>query len=128
MQQQMKQTFKVIIAGSRKYTDYSKLKQECDKILSNKIQEFEVVIVSGGASGADALGERYATERGLNIEHHPADWNKNGRAAGPIRNAEMASVSDALIAFPKLGEANRGTINMINVAKSKGLLVRVIAE
>ena len=121
----MKQ-FKVIIAGSRKFDDYQALSSYCDKILANKLADpdTEVVVVSGHASGADSLGERYAAERGLQCELHPADWSK-GRAAGPIRNAEMASVSDALIAFPKVGEANRGTKNMISQAEGKGLLIRI---
>lgn len=121
----MKQ-FKVIIAGSRKFDDYQTLSSYCDKILANKMADpdTEVIIVSGHATGADSLGERYSAERGLQCELHPADWSK-GRAAGPIRNAEMASIADALIAFPKVGEANRGTNNMINLAKSKGLLVRI---
>lgn len=82
------------------------------------------MIVSGHASGADALGERYAQERGLECEQYPADWEAYGRAAGPIRNAEMAEVADALIAF--WDGASRGTKNMIDTAKSKGLKVAVV--
>lgn len=57
---------------------------------------------------------------------YPANWDKYGRAAGPRRNAEMAAVADALIAFPKAGEKNIGTRNMISLAKEKDLLIRVI--
>ena len=118
--------FKVIIAGGRKYDDYNTLRTECDKILSRKFAdpECEVVVVSGGATGADALGEQYASERGLIIERHPADWKKNGRAAGPIRNAEMADISDALIAF--WDGQSRGTKSMIDLAKRKGLQVAIV--
>lgn len=121
-------TFKVIIAGSRKYDDYNTLREKCDKILSKKLGDpnIKVIILSGCAHGADTLGERYAHERGLSIEKHPADWDKYGRSAGPKRNAEMAACADALIAFPKLGEANNGTKNMINEAQLRGLQVRVI--
>lgn len=124
-----KKPFKVIIAGSRKYDDYDTLRVKCDQILSNKLSDPDchIVIISGGAAGADALGERYAIERGLELDRHPADWKTYGRSAGPRRNAEMAAIADALIAFPKEGEANRGTMNMINNAKKKGLLVRVVS-
>lgn len=120
--------FKVIIAGSRKYDDYDTLREKCDTILSKKLTDpnIQVIIVSGCASGADFLGERYAAERGLQIERHPADWKQYGRSAGPRRNAEMAAVADALIAFPKQGEANKGTLNMIGIAKAKGLLIRIV--
>ena len=86
----------------------------------------QVIIVSGGAPGADSLGERYAKERGLAVERYPADWSKHGKAAGPIRNEQMASVADALIAFPLEGAANRGTYNMVRLAKERDLQVRVI--
>lgn len=120
--------FRVIIAGSRKYNDYETLRNKCNHILSQKMADtnVKIIVLSGGASGADALGERYAKEYGLQIERHPADWDIYGRAAGPIRNAEMADCADALIAFPKKGETNKGTHNMINMAKEQGLMVRVI--
>lgn len=116
--------YKVIIAGGRHFNDYELLKEKCDYYLQHKLQEGRVVIISGHATGADALGERYAQERGLFLDAHPADWDKHGRAAGPIRNAEMAEVADALIAF--WDGASRGTKNMIDTAKSKGLKVVVV--
>ena len=82
------------------------------------------MIVSDHASGADALGERYAQERGYETEVYPADWKTNGRAAGPIRNAQMAAVADALIAF--WDGKSRGTKNMIDTATKRGLQVAVV--
>ena len=116
--------YKVIIAGGRHFDNYDLLKERCDYYLQNKMKEGRVVVVSGHATGADALGERYAQERGLMCDAHPADWNKHGRAAGPIRNAEMAEEADALIAF--WDGVSIGTKNMIDTAKSKGLKVAVV--
>ena len=90
--------YKVIIAGCRDFDDYELLKEKCDDFLQDEKKE-DVVIISGHASGADALGERYAQERGFLLETYPADWKAHGRAASPIRNAKMASVAHALIAF-----------------------------
>lgn len=117
--------FKVIIAGSRNYSDYDTLKRMCDSALANNLgqPDVKVVIVSGHAPGADSLGERYAKERGLDVEIYPADWAKNGRAAGPIRNKKMAEIADALIAFPKAGDKNRGTQNMVDTAEQMGLQI-----
>lgn len=108
--------YKTIIAGSRAFNNYQKLKEHCDTILRMHLEdeEVEVIIVSGGARGADRLGELYAQERGLAVDCHPADWQKYGRSAGIIRNKEMADSADALIAFLMAGEANKGTMNMIN--------------
>ena len=94
-----KPTYKVIIAGTRTFADYPLLCSSCDKYLSQKGQTHDIIIVSGTARGADRLGEQYASERGYQVQQFPADWEKNGRAAGYMRNADMANYSDALIAF-----------------------------
>lgn len=116
--------FRVIIAGGRNFTDYNLLKNKCGNILANKAATHHIIIVSGTARGADSLGEQYAREHGYTIEQYPADWKTNGRAAGIIRNGQMANSADALIAFWD-GES-RGTKNMIDLARKKGLLVRVV--
>lgn len=116
--------YRVIIAGCRDFDDYALLKERCNDYLCEKMETHNVIIVSGHASGADALGERFAEEHGLQCEIHPADWAKYGRSAGPIRNAEMASCSDALIAF--WDGQNPGTRSMIELARKKGLQVAVV--
>lgn len=115
--------YRVIIAGCRDFADYELLKEKCDFYLQNKEKE-DIVIVSGHASGADALGERYAQERGLQLETYPADWKAHGRAAGPIRNENMARVANALIAF--WDGKSRGTKNMIETARKYNLKVAVV--
>lgn len=116
--------FRVIIAGGRDFNDYDLLKEKVDHLLSLKSETQQIVVVSGHASGADTLGERYAEEKGYSCELHPADWKTHGRAAGPIRNAEMAEVADALIAF--WDGQSRGTKSMIELAKKKNLKVSVV--
>lgn len=114
--------YRVIIAGGRYFSDYELLKEKCDEFLQDETGE-EIVIISGHALGADSLDERYAQERGFKIETYPADWKKYGRAAGPIRNEQMANIANALIAF--WDGKSKGTKNMINLAKKKGLQVFV---
>ena len=117
--------FRVIIAGGRDFNDYSLLKAKCDNILADKTATHRIIVVSGAAKGADILGEQYAREKGYTVERYPADWNTHGRAAGPIRNTQMANSADALIAF--WDGQSKGTKSMINIAKTKGLGVRVIS-
>lgn len=114
---------RVIIAGCRDFDDYELLKEKCDYFLQDEKKE-DVVIISGHASGADAFGERYAQERGFQLETYPADWKAHGRAAGPIRNARMASAANALIAF--WDGKSRGTKNVIETAKNHNLKVVVV--
>ena len=116
--------YRVIIAGSRSFNDYGLLKEHCLSILHEKMKTHRVIIVSGHARGADSLGERFANEFSLPFELHPAKWRLLGKAAGMVRNAEMAKCSDELIAFWD-GESH-GTRHMINFARKRGLAVSVI--
>lgn len=114
--------FRVIIAGSREFQDYAILKATMDKLLKNVRDE--IVIISGTARGADALGERYARERNYAIHSFPAEWDRFGKAAGFVRNEEMAANADALVAF--WDGQSRGTKHMIDIAKRNQLKVRII--
>lgn len=114
--------FKVIVAGGRDFFDYNFLKEKVDNILSSIKDEIE--IVSGNAKGADELGERYAKERGYKIKRFPANWTQHGKAAGPLRNEEMAKYADACICF--WDGSSRGTSNMIDNAKKYKLKLRVV--
>lgn len=112
---------KLIIAGGRDYNDYTRLRALLDRLLAN-INEVEVV--SGGARGADALGERYAKEKGYPLKVFPAKWDQYGKSAGYRRNAEMAEYAEACVCF--WDGKSRGTMHMINLAKEKGLDLRVV--
>lgn len=118
--------YRVIIAGSRSFSNYELLKEHCLSLLQEKRRTHRVIIVSGHAHGADTMGERFAKEQGLTIELHPAKWRALGKAAGMIRNAEMARASDALIAF--WDGRSRGTAHMISFARRRGLEVSVVVE
>lgn len=109
---------KVIIAGSRNFNDYDMLKAFCDSIITEPC-----IVVSGNAQGADRLGEKYAQEKHYDVAMFLPQWSRHGKAAGPIRNELMADYADVLIAF--WDGKSRGTVHMINAAKSKGLEVYV---
>jgi hypothetical protein len=112
---------KVIIAGSRGFSDFQLMYAKCEEILANVN---EVEIVSGTARGADKMGEHYASLKGYNVARFPAEWDKHGKAAGYIRNKEMADYADCLIAFWD-GES-RGTKHMIDLATERNLSVHII--
>ena len=116
---------KLIIAGKRDFNDYSLLKNQVDNFIQDyNLNVEEITIISGGASGADALGEKYAKENNFPCEVFKADWNKYGKAAGPIRNARMAAVATHAIVF--WDGISKGSLSMINEAKFKKLNLRVI--
>ena len=93
---------KIIIAGSRGFSDFDLLKRYIDSfIFSTHDPDIASLhaIVSGTAPGADRLGEKYAKQRGFLCHKRPADWDKYGKSAGLIRNAHMANYADIAIVF-----------------------------
>ena len=116
--------FKVIIAGSRGFSNYKLLREQCNKFLREKRKTNNIIIVSGHARGADTLGEKYAQDEGFALETYPAQWKKLGKQAGYRRNEQMSEVADALIAF--WDGSSRGTKHMIDIMNEKNLLVRVV--
>lgn len=113
--------FRVIIAGGRDFKDYPTLHAVCDHMLQHKE---EVEIVSGAyPSGADELGRIYAIDKGYPYKPFPPDWDKYGKAAGPIRNRKMAEYAEAAIVFWD-GKSD-GSKDMIFQAKLRGLKLKV---
>ena len=105
---------RVVIAGSRTFCDYEVARCFIDRCIAGRDGE-EIIVLSGCARGADALGERYAHEHGLTIELYPAQWQTYGKAAGIRRNQEMAEACDLVICFWDGG--SRGTKSMIALAR-----------
>ncbi len=114
--------FKVIIAGSREFKDFPLLKKKVDFLLKNKKPYVE--IVSGMARGADKMAMRYAVEEELPLKKFPANWDKNGRKAGYIRNKIMGEYADALIVF--WDGTSPGTLNMIKIALEQKKPIRIV--
>jgi hypothetical protein len=104
-----KSSMKLIISGSRGFDDYELLCKKAEQVNENVDEITEVVC--GGAKGADMLGKKWADENSIPVKLMPANWAKHGKAAGPIRNREMAEYADALLVFWD-GESP-GTKNMI---------------
>ena len=116
-------TKRVVIAGCRNYNNYIEAEKYIDICLMNLKEKCNIIIVSGGSTGADALGERYAKEKGFEVERYPADWDTFGVSAGPIRNRQMAEVADYVICF--WDGNSRGTKSMIDFAEKYDKPIKV---
>lgn len=81
----------------------------------------DIVLIAGGANGADTVAEEWAVYQGIKTEIYPADWSKYGKRAGFIRNSQMLDEGnpDLVIAFP----GGAGTNMMIELAREKGVKV-----
>jgi hypothetical protein len=108
---------KVLIAGTRTFNDIGLMGKELYYFLKNcEITE----VVSGNSGNADMFGEAWAKSHKINLKVFPADWKKHGKAAGPIRNSEMARYlepGDKAVIF--WDGKSRGTKDMIDKATAK---------
>jgi SLOG family YspA-like protein len=83
-------------------------------------------IICGMASGADTAGKRFGEKHGFPVREFPADWEKHGKAAGYIRNREMARVATHGLGFWK--NESRGTAHMTSLLVSMGKPVVLLTE
>jgi hypothetical protein len=112
----------VALVGSRDYHNYQEFSSLIDKTLKEWSLEGEIVIVSGGAKGADALAEKYAKERKYGLHVFSADWKKFGLSAGPKRNSQIVDIATHMIAFPS--DESKGTYDSLQKADKKGIPVK----
>ncbi len=111
----------VAIVGSRTFNDWD--------FLLTKMQELIITteidcIVSGGAKGADKLGERFAKFFDIPMMIFKPDWDRYGKRAGYLRNKDIIDNADIVVAFWDC--RSKGTLHSINLAKSSGKEVFVV--
>jgi hypothetical protein len=99
---------RVLMCGDRNWTD----REVIEKVI--EVYQPEIVI-EGEARGADTISREVAEAKGIKVEKYPADWDKNGKGAGPIRNLQMLvqGKPDIVLAFHSKLSESKGTLNMI---------------
>ena len=114
--------FRLLVTGSRDWSDVDAVVRE----LQFFAKAGEVTLVSGNCpDGADAIAEEVAIGLGWTLERHPADWKKNGKKAGFVRNAEMVDAgADACVAF--ILDESAGATNTVVKAKIKNIPTKVV--
>lgn len=114
------------IVGSREFTERGVIERAIRKwmVLSPE----GVAIVSGGANGADSIGEAIAKDLSLPTIIHLPDWKTYGKSAGFRRNALIVADADVVLAFFAPGPRSRGTAHTVAAAKIKGIPVFVYHE
>jgi len=107
----------VAVIGSRSFNDYNKVVDTLSKIDIS-------VVISGGAVGADKLGERYANENEIPTKIFLPDWEKYGKSAGFIRNTQIIEEAELGVAFWDM--ESTGTKDSISKAEKLGKKVLII--
>lgn len=119
----------IIVAGSRKFTDYQIFTYHLELFLQHLSVEEDVlnncIFVTGRAfSGPDDMIITWCKEHQKPWIEFIANWDAEGKGAGFIRNAKMADIGTHLLSYWD-GES-RGTKHMIDIAKKRSLRSRVI--
>ncbi len=117
----------ITIAGSRSFTteqDYRLMRDALRDFL--ELQGLRpgawgspgdvVALNSGGARGADRLGERWARENACNIRWYRPEWTKHGRKAGVLRTRKM--LEDSSLAFIMWDGWSKGTAYTLKMAEA----------
>lgn len=132
-----KLAFIVLVCGGRTYgNEVDEKGGLTDKALKQRIILVDTLqslhdrncfthVMHGGANGADTLAGAWAKLRGIQTVVCAAGWDLLGKAAGYIRNKRMAELEpDLVVAFP----GGRGTANMVQIAKERGITVHEVTE
>lgn len=114
---------RLLIAGSR---NLQPLPEEIDAAFDGFVfHKGDVTeVVSGGARGADDAGEAWAAINGIPVTQFPANWTRDGKAAGNKRNKAMAKYADQGFVF--WDGKSSGSANMVTHMVALDKLVRVI--
>jgi hypothetical protein len=113
---------KVLVCGSRDWTDRALIKDYLDGLLLKHGRDVE--LIHGDCRGADQIAARRMEHLGIRVTAFPADWRGKGRAGGIIRNLEMLDQRpDLVVAFQRNGST--GTQHTIDEARRRGITVEV---
>lgn len=109
---------RVLVCGGRDYCDASTLWGALDTLRRQSPHD-AMIVIQGGARGADQMAREWCESRKVPYENYPAEWERYGRAAGPTRNQQMLDKGnpDLVVAFP----GGKGTADMIRRAKEAGV-------
>lgn len=114
---------RVLVTGSRRW-------RMGTPIFNALVERYEpgAVLIEGEAPGADVISRRLGERIGYKILPFPADWDRYGRSAGPIRNTQMLEEGKPtdVLAFPL--PDSKGTWDMIDKALAAGLKVSIFHE
>lgn len=117
-------SLRVLVCGDREWYDSAAIHRELVRLGYN--EDREIVIVQGGAAGADRIAAIEAKALGYTVEEYPADWKQYGKGAGSKRNQQMLDSGIQLVlAFHADISQSRGTADMIRRARAANVEVRI---
>lgn len=109
----------LLVCGSRTVTDHKWAKSLADTFQYLKVAK----VIHGGAKGVDTLAGVAARLMEIPTQVFMADWDKHGKAAGPIRNQQMLDEGkpDLVLALYPASGITKGTKDMVDRARKAGV-------
>jgi hypothetical protein len=113
---------KILVCGSR---HWAKRQPIATRLSFFNVNEHHTII-EGGAPGADTVARSVALKLGFDVITLWANWERDGKAAGPIRNRKMLSMKpDLVLAFHEDLSKSKGTADTVREAQRLGIKVEV---
>lgn len=110
----------VLVCGGRDYARNKPDEQAHIREVLNSVHAHygDMLLVHGGAGGADTWAGVWAEAKGVHVAVVRALWPVYGKGAGPVRNAAMLTLSPTVcVAFP----GGKGTEHMKKIARAAGI-------
>lgn len=112
---------RILVCGGRDFKNQALLNAELDLLRSH----ITLLVQGGEPNGADRMARTWAIARGIMWAEEKAEWERYGKAAGPLRNTEMLDIfqPNLVLAFPTGGP---GTADMIQQARNRNITCKII--
>lgn len=112
---------KIAFSGGRNATIHWWIADTVRKAISSE-DEIEI-LVGDCPTGIDLFVREYCKQAEVTYTVFVADWDNHGKAAGPIRNAELVKDANILIAF--WDGKSKGTLSAITEATKNHIPVKI---
>jgi len=111
---------RVLITGSRDWIETDPIWSALG-MLQVRTWPLTLTVVHGACpTGVDAIAADCCRNWAVFAEIHPADWQRHGKAAGPIRNSEMVA-RGASVCLAFIRNASRGATDCADRAERAGI-------
>lgn len=118
---------RLMITGSRDWDDKMTIDRALFEYWYNGGRTNDILLIEGGAKGADRLARDCWRTAGFQTEEFPADWDQYGKRAGILRNIQMLDTQpEAVLAF--IRNNSRGATHAATEAERRGIPVHYYRE
>lgn len=115
---------KILVCGDRFWSNREVIRERLGRFKGQ-----DILIIHGAARGADTIGGAVGVALGFEVMAIPAEWDKFGKSAGPIRNLKMLDMKpDLVLAFHNNIAISKGTAHTVREAEKRGIKVELITE